>query len=112
MVFPAAQTTTFFQDTNHMVILNATRGTLLQEGITSVEDLTDSTDSDLKQIVENLRRPAGRTPDPRAGQRGVPAGTTISTPPFTFGAKSQLRLKAATDIVRYYGTIIREITAQ
>ena len=94
-----------------MAIPNATRVALQQEGITTVEDLTDFTDSDLKQIVENLRRPPGRTPDPRAGQRGVPAGTIIPTPPFTFGAKSQLRLKAVTDIVRYYDTISRDITA-
>ena len=69
MVLTAAQTTTFFQDANHMAIPNATRVALQQEIITTVEDLPDFLDSDLKQIVENLRRPPGRNLDPRAGQR-------------------------------------------
>ena len=35
----------------------------------------------------------------------------IPTPPFSFGAKSQMRLKAATVILRYYETVGRDITA-
>ena len=111
MVLSAAETTAFFQDATDMAIPNATRIAMQLEGITAVEDLADFTDDDLKLIADNLRRPPGRIADPRAGQRGVPAGATIPTPAFTFGAKSQLRIKAASDIVRYYETVEREITA-
>ena len=111
MVLSAAETTAFFQDATDMAIPNATRVAMQQEGITAVEDLADFTDDDLKLIADNLRRPPGRIADPRAGQRGVPAGATIPTPAFTFGVKSQLRIKAASDIIRYYETVEREITA-
>jgi hypothetical protein len=37
-------------------------------------------------------------------------GAMIPTPPFVFGAKSQMRLLAACDLVRYYETIGPEIT--
>ena len=45
-------------------------------------------------------------PDPNAAP-----GDMIPTHPFSFGAKSQMRLKAATMILRYYETVEREITA-
>jgi hypothetical protein len=37
-------------------------------------------------------------------------GTTIPTPPLVFGAKSQKRLLAASEIVRYYEETGRPLT--
>jgi hypothetical protein len=76
------------------------------EGINTVDDLSEFDDDNLKKISENLRRPSGRVPtDPDNLD-----GPTISTPPFVFGAKSLNRLKAASNIVRYYKTIGRAPT--
>ena len=36
---------------------------------------------------------------------------TIPTPPFVFGAKCQIRLKAVSSIMRYYESVGREATA-
>ena len=111
MVLTAAQVTLFFEDAAHMAIPANTRAQLQQEGIITVEDLSDFDVSELKQIAENLRKPAGRIPDPAAGAvGGPPLGATVPTPPFVFGAKSQLRLKAASNIVRYYETVGRVLT--
>ena len=41
-----------------------------------------------------------------------PNPTTIPTPPFVFGAKSQQRLINATSIIWYYDTIGQNITAR
>ena len=45
-------------------------------------------------------------PDHNAGE-----GAITPTPPFIFGAKTQLRLNVATDILRYYETVGRELMA-
>jgi len=111
MVLTAAQVTLFFEDAAHMAIPANTRAQLQQEGIITVEDLSDFDVSELKQIAENLRKPAGRIPDPAAGAvGGPPLGATVPTPPFVFGAKNQLRLKAASNIVRYYETVGRVLS--
>ena len=70
---------------------------LAEEGIISVNDLADFDKDSIKQVAENLRYPCGYVadPDPNANP-----GATIPTPPFIFGAKSQLRLNAATELVR------------
>ena len=39
------------------------------------------------------------------------AGTMIPAPAFIFGAKSQARLSVACDLVRYYETTGRDLTA-
>ena len=59
-------------------------------------------------MADNLRRPGGRVPnpDPNAALEDM-----IPTPPFLFGVKSQMRLKAATMILLYYETVGREIKA-
>ena len=77
---------------------------LIQEGIDAVSDLADF--DDMKQVADNLRRPPGRVPDP-----GNP-GSTIPTPSFQFGARSQLRLEAAAKLIRFYNEIGRDLTAQ
>ena len=46
------------------------------------------------------------SPDP-----GAAAGSTIPTPAFVFGAKSQKRLGIACELVRYYNTVGRNLTA-
>jgi hypothetical protein len=107
MVLTAAQTTVFFESPACMAIPHATRMQLQEEGIDDVSDLADFHKDTLKQVADNLRRPGGRVPNP---DPGAAAGAMIPTPPFVFGAKSQMRLLAACDLVRYYGTVGREIT--
>ena len=108
MVFTAAQTTAFFEQDAQMGLPNATVVELQNEGITTVNDLVDFDKDTIKQVSENLRRPAGRIPDP---DPGAAPGATIPTPPFVFGAKSQKRLIVAADAVRYYETVGRPLTA-
>ena len=106
MPFTVAQTRSFFENANQMAIPRDTLGELASEGITSVADLADFDKESFKQIAENLRRPGGRVPCPTIRQRnGPPAGTTIPTPPFVFGSKSQTRLEVAGNLVRFYNDI-------
>lgn len=108
MVLTAAQTAAFFGDAAQMGLPAATIAQLANEGIVAVDDLADFDKSTLKQLAENLRRPGGRVPDP---DPNAPAGATIPTPSFVFGAKSQKRISVACDLVRFYQTVGREITA-
>ena len=96
MVLTAAQITAFFELPAGMAIPHATRIQLQEEGIDDVGDLVDFDKETLKQVADNLRRPGGRVPNP---DPGAPPGAMISTPPFVFGAKSQMRLLAACDLV-------------
>ena len=91
-----------------MGIPHATVQQLQQEGITTVDDLAEFDKDCMKQVAENLRRPGGRIPDPNP--HAAP-GATIPTPPFVFGAKSQKRLQVACDLVRFYDTVGRPLTA-
>ena len=91
-----------------MGIPNATVVQLVQDGISTVSDLADFNKNTLQQVADNLRRPGGRIPDPAVG---AAVGATIPTPPFVFGAKSHQRLLAACEIVRYYETTGRALTA-
>jgi hypothetical protein len=92
MVFTVAQTTLFFEDAAQMAIPNATVVELVNEGINTVADLSEFDKDTIGQIAYNLRRP--------------PAGA-----PFVFGAKSQKRLIVACELVRYYETTGRALTA-
>ena len=105
MVLTAGQTTAFFEHEDQMGIPHDTVVQLAQEGIQSVQDLEEIDKDTLKQIAENLRRPAGRVPNPDGG------GGTIPTPAFVFGAKSMKRLEATSELIRFYGTIGRPLTA-
>jgi hypothetical protein len=107
MVLTAAQITVFFESPAGMAIPHETRMQLQEEGIDDVSDLADFDKDTLKQVADNLRRPGGRVPNP---DPGAVAGAMIPTPPFVFGAKSQMRLLAACDLIRYYDTVGREIT--
>ena len=91
-----------------MAIPGDTMIQLRNEGINNVADLIDFNKDTLKQVADNLRRPGGRIPDPAAN---AAAGATIPTSPFIFGAKSQKRLLAACDLVRFYDAIGRPLTA-
>ena len=107
MVLTAAQTTAFFENGDQMGIPNATVMQLQNEGISSVDDLIDFDKDTLQQVADNLCCPGGRIQDPTPG---AALGATIPTPPFVFGAKSQKRLLAACDIVRYYEETGRPLT--
>ena len=108
MVLTAAQTTTFFEHTDQMGIPHTTMLQLQSEGITSVSDLADFNKDSLQQVADNLRHPGGRILDPNPTAQ---PGSTIPTPPFVFGAKSQRRIAVACDLVKYYKTVSRELTA-
>ena len=86
MVLTAAQTTTFFEHADQMGIPHTTVMQLHAEGIEAVADLADFDKDSLQQLADNLRRPGGCILDPNPG---APAGATVPTPPFVFGAKSQ-----------------------
>ena len=88
-----------------MNIPHATVIQLQQEGI--VDDIADFDMDTIEQLAANLRRPAGRVPDPN---QPAANNATIATPPFVFGAKSQTRLMTAAKLVRYYETVARPIT--
>src|SRR4051812_38687613 len=104
MVLTAAQTTAFFEQAAQMGIPHATVVKLGEEGIDTFDDLVNFDKETIKQIADNLRRPAGRVPDPNPG---AVAGATIPTPPFVFGAKSQQRLTVACKLAKYYETVGR-----
>ena len=108
MVLTVAQTSAFFTNANQMAMPAATVAQLANEGISTVSDLVDFDKDSLQQIASNLRRPGGRIPDP---DPNAPRGATIPTPPFVFGAKSQMRLGVACNLVRFYETIGRPLTA-
>lgn len=103
-----AQTTLFFENDAQMGIPNATVVQLQTEGISQVDDLVDFDKDTMAQIAANLRRPAGRIPDPNPG---AAIGATIPAAPFVFGAKSQKRLVTASKLLRYYETVGRPTTA-
>jgi hypothetical protein len=108
MPLTAAQRTAFFVDAGQMGIPQETVVQLQAEGIDGVDDLTDFDKETIEQIASNLRRPAGRVPDPNPT---AAEGATIPTPPFVFGAKSQQRLIHATNLIRYYEAVGRVSTA-
>ena len=108
MVLTNAQVQAFFTDNHQMGIPQATVDQLVHEGIATVNDLSDFDEKSLGQVAENLRKPGGRVADPNPG---AAPGATIPTPAFVFGAKSQRRLLVATDLVKYYETTGRDLTA-
>ena len=97
MMLTTAQMTTFFEHAEQMGIPDATVMQLQSKEITLVSDLADFDKDSLQQLVDYLRCPGGRVPDPSPG---APPGSTIPTPPFVFGAKSQKRIAVACDLVR------------
>ena len=92
MVLTVAQTTQFFEGADQMAIPHLTVLELVNEGIVTVDDLSEFGKESVTQVAYNLRRPA--------------AGAA-----FVFGAKSQKRLIVACELVRYYETVGRALTA-
>ena len=82
-----------------MALSAETRVAIADEGIEYLADLVDFDYNSLKQIMENLRRPGGYIHDPDSN---AAPGSAIPTPAFVFGAKSQIRLKSAIEIAKYY----------
>ena len=107
MPLTAAQTTSFFEQDEQMGIPHDTVIQLQQEGITIVDDLIDFDKDTIEQIAANLRRPAGRVPDPNPN---AAPGATIPTPSFVFGAKSQEQLVTAAQLLQYYEAVGRSTT--
>ena len=107
MVFTDAQTTSFFWDSNQMDISARTRTSIAAEWLTNLADLVKFDKASLKHISENLHHPGGHMPDP---DQPISAHATIPLLVFVFGAKSQLRLKSAVDISKYYETNERDMT--
>ena len=108
MVLTTTQTTAFFEHADQMGIPHITMVQLQAEGITSVSDLADFNKDSLQQLADNLRRPGGCIPDPNPAAQ---PGSTIPTPPFVFGAKSQRRIAVVCDLVNYYRTVGCDLTA-
>ena len=108
MVLTAAQVTAFFTGADQMALPAATFAQLALEGITSPDDLTGFDKDTMKTVADNLRNPGGRIPNP---DPNAPPGSTIARPPFVFGAKSNKRLLEACDLIRFYETIGRPLTA-
>ena len=104
----AAQTIAFFENPDQMGIPHANMVQMQQEGIQSIPDFADFEKQSLQQLAYNLRRPGGRVPDPNPN---AAPGATIPMPAFTYGAKSQKRLTVACDLVRFYQTVGRDLTA-
>ena len=103
-----AQTTVFFENADQMGIPHATVVQLGIEGIVTVGDLADFNKDSLQQLADNLRKPGGRIADPNPAAE---PGAMIPTPAFVFGTKSQKWLGVACDLVRYYDTVGRDLTA-
>ena len=87
-----AQTTLFFENASQMAIPNKTVLEMVNEGINAVYDISWFYKETIGQISYNLCRP--------------PSGA-----PFIVGTKSQKRLIVAYELVRYYETFRRAITA-
>jgi hypothetical protein len=92
MVLTAAQTALFFENAAQMAIPNATVVELVNKGINTVDDLSEFDKDTIDQIAYNVCPP--------------PAGS-----PHVFGAKSQKQLIVACELVRYYETTGRALTA-
>ncbi|KAL3933286.1 MAG: hypothetical protein SGARI_003740 [Bacillariaceae sp.] len=105
MVLTTQNNNYFFEDASQMNLPRDTRLQLAVEGIQTVSDLLDFDESTLEDVAKNLRYPPGRVADPLDANRSIP------TPPFVVSAKSLKRLTAASELVRYYETIGRGLTA-
>ena len=106
MVLTATQTTAFFEGAAQMGLSNRTRLYLQTEGITGPEDLSDFVGKDdWTPILDNCRRPPqlpGANPgDPLVNQQA-----------FHLPTKSLMCLKVAAQVVLFYETTNRPLTAQ
>jgi hypothetical protein len=97
--FGITTTKAFWVDKDSMAIKTETLKQLKLEGIEEPENLADFDKETLDQVAKNLRTP------PR------PQNASDPTPqPFVFSAKTQKRMLAAPEVVRYHITIDRVLT--
>jgi hypothetical protein len=108
MPLAVAQTTALFEYLAQMGIRHATVIQLQEEGIETVDDLAEFDKDTIEQVAANLRRPAGRIPDPSPA---AAPGSTVPTPPFVLGAKAQKHMIVATNLVKSYQTVGHPLTA-
>ena len=101
MVVTGTQTTALFTELGQINFPVNTRLVISHEGLEDLDDLVEFDEKILMQNTKNLCHPGGRVPD---SDPNADVGVTILTPSFFFGGNSQLRLKAAFDIARYYET--------
>jgi hypothetical protein len=66
---------------------------LQDEGISTIDDLAAFDEDAWKQVSYNFNKPGGMVPNPAV------AGEMMPQPPVIFGAKSQQRLKVASELV-------------
>ena len=105
MVLTAAQVTSFFEDADQMGLTNRTRNLLLNtEGITTVDELAEWKDDDWDQWKKNCKKP-DRILDP-----AYPSNLIQQTP-FAISVNSLKRLKAASELIRYFESVSIELTA-
>ena len=93
--------TYFFEVANTAAIAQYTVVKLQEEKICGVDDLELVDKYFIKQLIDNLKLPCG--------QINV-GGAMIVAPDFYSGAKSQMILEAASNIVQFYKTVGRAIT--
>eukprot|EP00957_Ditylum_brightwellii_P118749 9056624-Ditylum_brightwellii.AAC.1 len=108
--------------------MEVTKETLAQlglEGIKKVEDLTEVSKENWKQVAENLKRPGvwKKNPDKVHGDDNP---YMIPQTPYPFGVRIQKRLQEASELTRYnitvgchmtvsdtvYATVIQSFTNQ
>jgi hypothetical protein len=106
MVFTQNQVTAFFEDADQMGIPPATRVQLVLQGINHPADLAEFSDAAIDRIAHKLGT-STYVADPTPG---AAPGALVRLAPFVLGEKSVLRLKAASELVRYYVTCDRSLT--
>eukprot|EP00957_Ditylum_brightwellii_P036802 2787156-Ditylum_brightwellii.AAC.1 len=67
------------------------------EGIKKVEDLTEFSKENWKQVAENLKRPGGQMKNSDKVQ-GDKNASTIPKTPYPFGVRTQKRLQEASEL--------------
>ena len=107
MRLTSAKTTAFYDQPIQIGIPHATVIQLQEEVIDIVIDIGEFYKDTFDQIAANLCRPTGRIPDPNPT---AVAESTIPTPPFVFGAKSQNILIVAAKLINYYETVGQSLT--
>ena len=116
MVLTNNQTLLFWTEQAQMGVSARTRGQLMIEGLTNVEDLFEFADNDdgWKQLLENLKHPP-QVLNPAVGapghNAGVAVGALIPQVPFQLSARSLGRMKNAARVVKYYTIVQRALTA-
>lgn len=103
-----AEIKAFFEDEGQMGLSAATAAKLITEGIEHPSDLAEFDKDTLKQVAENLRKHGDMMDDP---DKNAPKGSKIPKV-YVLGAKSLKRLLEISELIRFYETIGRRLTAE